>query len=491
MAVSPKQRQVEPQSRDERSISPIPPRRIVREARRPACLMELGALDTLRGLPPEELARLADLCVLRVFPPGMTLNSEARAGAFLYLLLDGTVRLTLRDKEGHEVLLGVLGRGDCFGEGPLFGEFFRRVRVDTETRCYALQLPLAEVQALLPMLPRFRDAVYAHYRRRVVECTLARVPLFRQFSPVERLLLADLLQPQHYSRNVIIVQPGQQVEALYLIVSGQTLVERDHQTIASLDEGDFFGEMALLSDGRHTASVRALTPVEVLALPAADFAALLTQRPDLKEQIQSVADQRRANRERLRYDQDQMQQLQVIVEQGLLRGSYLLVRDPQLCPPGCSICVDACTTRHGQPRLRLNGVMLDQQEVVDTCRQCRAGAECVEACPEAAFEWGDQGALIITDKCTGCGACVPACPYDAITQVAQPSQRAAGPLWKLWDALRQRVSSPLVIPLEPVPTYPYRADKCDLCHGFADKACVSACPTGALRLVPVEELLPL
>jgi CRP-like cAMP-binding protein/Fe-S-cluster-containing hydrogenase component 2 len=488
MTASPKQRKshVHVQSHDELAR---PSFKLVRETRRPACLTELGALDLLRELPPEELAHLAECCVLRTFAPGMRLNSEYRPDQFLYILLEGTLRLTLHDKEGHEVLLGVLGRGDCFGEGPLFGDFFRQASVCTETRCYTLQLALNDVQALLPTTPQLRAALYARYRRRMVESTLARVPLLSQFSPVERLLLAELLQPQHHPRGKVIVRSGRRVEALYLIVSGQALVERDTQTIASLNEGDFFGEMGLLSDRRHTANVRALTPVELLALPADDFDILLTHSPELEEQIREVAEERRANNERLRQDDDQVQQVQMIVERGLLRGSHLLVRNPQLCPPNCTICLDACAERHGQPRLRLDGVRLDNQEVVDACRQCRVGAECVEACPEEALVWNGHGVLIINNQCTGCGACIPACPYDAVTRVPT-AQQFDGPLGKLWDALKQRWGSPLSIP-ESVPTYPYRADKCDLCHGYDDLACVRACPTGSLRLVPVEELLPL
>jgi|GEM_PF-353180 len=488
MTVSPKQHKIHAKAPSRNEI-PRSPFQQVHETRRPACLTELGSLDLLRELPPVELAHLADLCVLRIFSPGVWLNSEYRPDQFLYILLEGTLRLTLHDKEGHEVLLGVLGRGDCFGEGPLFGDFFRRASVYTETRCYTLQLALNDVQALLPTTPHLRAALYAHYRRRMVESTLARVPLLSQFSPVERLLLAELLQPQHHPRGKVIVRSGERVEALYLIVSGQALVEREEYTIASLNEGDFFGEMGLLSDRRHTANVRALTPVEVLALPAADFDAMLRHSPELEKQIRKVAEGRRANNERLRQDYGQVQQVQMIVERGLLRGSHLLVRNPQLCPSDCTTCVGACAQRHGYPRLRLDGVRLDVQEVVDACRQCRVGAECVDACPEDALVWNDQGILIINDQCTGCGACVSACPYDAVTRVptAQPFD---GPLGKLWNTLKQRWGSPLSIP-ESVQTYPYRADKCDLCHGYDDLACVRACPTGSLRLVPVEELLPL
>lgn len=461
-----------------------------RERQRQACLDVLHSLDCLREVPARELEPLVDMCVFRAFAPGATIIWERRPGEFLYLVLQGSVRLMLHDKEGHEVLLGVLDRGDCCGEGPLFGDLFRRAGAYAETYCYLLQLPLADVRTLLPSAPRLEAALHAIYRRRLVESTLARVPLFSSLSPVERVALAELLQPAHYDRNQVIVRQGQCGHALHLIESGQVVVEDDAHTIATLDEGDFFGEMALLFNRPHSASVRALTPVDVLSLPAGVFEDILARRPDLKARLDRIVEQRRANSEAVRSDHERSQRLMTVVEHGLLRGSHLLVRDPALCPAGCTICESACAARHGQPRLQLNGVMIDDLDVVDACRQCRVGAECVEACPEDAFEWNDRGALFITDKCTGCGLCIPACPYDAIARVPRTPDTTDGPLWRLWGQMQRRLHQRFFIPLEPVP-YTHRADKCDLCHGYDDMACVSACPTGALRLVPVEELFPL
>ncbi len=469
--------------------------RMREEQRRQAHVAELQALDSLCNVPPTELRYLVDQCVFRVFAPDTTIISERKPGEFLYILLAGSLRLTLHDKEGHEVLLGVLSRGDCFGEGPLFGDYFRRVGIYTETQCHVLQLSLASVRELLPVMPTFQAVLQTIYRRRLVESTLARVPLFSRISPLERVLLAELLQPLEFPRGSLIVRQGECGDSLYLIEGGQVVVEADGKAIAFLDEGDFFGEIALLAKEPHTATVRALTPLSILALPAIAFDDLLKNRPDFQVQLETTVAQRRANTEQFRHDRDRVTRMTRIMEHGLLRGSHLLVRSPELCLPDCRLCEAACASRHGYARLRMEGVALGQQHVVDACRQCRVGAECVEACPEDAFEWNDKGVLLINDKCTGCGACVPACPYNAITRVPRTTKTANGPLWQLWrtiKAMKARLHSPMMMPLEPVsPTYTHRADKCDLCDGYPDLACVTACPTGALRLVPVEELLPL
>lgn len=461
------------------------------EQQRHAGLATLQSLDCLRQVPVEELRRLLDVCIFRAFTPGAVILSEQEPSRCLYFVLQGSVQLTLHDKDGHEVLVGVLGRGDCCGEGPIFSDFFRRAGAYAESSCYAIQIALPDVRALLPALPQFNAALREVYRRRMIESTLARVPLFSRLLPLERLALAALLQPSHHPRGSAIMRQGERGEALYLVETGQLLVEQSGQTIASLGEGDFFGEIALLSDQPHNATVRALTATDVLALPAADFHRLLEQRPDMEAQLRVVVERRLANGANLRNDKDRARQLMLAVNHGMLRGSHLLVRTPELCAPDCRICEDACTRRHGQPRLRLNGVQIGELDVVDTCRQCRVGAECVESCPEDAIEWNDRGALVINNKCTGCGACIEACPYDAVTRVPNRAVQSDGPLWQLWNALRRRTRrNSTLIPLEPL-HHTHRADKCDLCHGYDDMACVSACPTGALRLAPIEELFPL
>jgi Fe-S-cluster-containing hydrogenase component 2 len=67
-------------------------------------------------------------------------------------------------------------------------------------------------------------------------------------------------------------------------------------------------------------------------------------------------------------------------------------------------------------------------------------------------------------------------------------QPQLSPLQQLRRQLR-RLKTPTISLVAASPTQ--RANKCDLCHGYDDLACVSACPTGALQLMPVEELLPL
>lgn len=447
----------------------------------------LCGLDCLRDVPVSELSHLLEQGVFRTFATGAAIFGQQKQNRFIFFVLYGNLQLRLRDKDGREVLMGILGPGDCCGEGPLFGDFFRRMSAQATSNCYLLQVPLADLHNSLSILPMLNAALRQVYKRRLIECTLARIPLLSQLLPLERLALASILRPTNVSRGSLIIQQGDPADALYLIESGQTIVEQNNQMVATLSEGDFFGEMALLTCQPHRASVRAITPTDVLALPSGDFHALIHERPSLEAHLRAVIESRNRHNDAVHQDQARARDLTQAVQSGLLRGTYLLARIPHLCPPDCRICEEACVARHGHQRLHLNGSPVDTLDVLDACRQCSVGPECVEACPEDAFERADNGTLLITDACNGCGACVTACPYHAISSVPlETIDTASSPLWNLLRHARARLRHEQITP----PVQALRADKCDLCHGHADQACVTACPTGALRIIPVEELFP-
>lgn len=51
--------------------------------------------------------------------------------------------------------------------------------------------------------------------------------------------------------------------------------------------------------------------------------------------------------------------------------------------------------------------------ITETCIDC-IHQECVKECPVDCIYWGARALYIQPDECIDCGACVPACPEDAI-----------------------------------------------------------------------------
>lgn len=452
--------------------------RRMREEQRDATLRDV---PLFADLPVNEIRWLGRHAVLRIFADRATIVTERMSNDYLYVVLKGTVTGDLHDRLGREVSLGVLPVGSIFGEGILFGNRFAGANVIAQSACQIVQFSLEHVRANQHHIPMLYELLKGIYRRRLIDYTLMRIPILATLTAEERQQLIKDLIVREVPRGETVVRAGGRPNGLHLVEHGQFVIENNGAVLGHLDEGDFFGANALIKGIAATENVRAVTPCQILTLPSNTFYELLVRHPEITELIQQVLANRRA------YNQQNQAVLDDVASHGVRRGDKLLLRDASRCPPGCDICVRGCTHRHGAPRLRLDGVHTDTAVIVDSCRQCRVGAQCVEACTHHAITWQQQSLVVDVDRCTGCGDCVRACEYDAMT--LQPRNTS----W--FGAVQRRLlAHPLqhhqpIIPLNPTKPL-YYADKCDLCVGYEDMACVSACPIGALRVVNVIDLFP-
>jgi voltage-gated potassium channel len=75
--------------------------------------------------------------------------------------------------------------------------------------------------------------------------------------------------------------------SFFVLREGTATVSIDGDEIRTLVAGDFFGELALLGDGRRTATVTAASPSRVLVLFGTEFRRLQREHPELAERIES------------------------------------------------------------------------------------------------------------------------------------------------------------------------------------------------------------
>lgn len=104
--------------------------------------------------------------------------------------------------------------------------------------------------------------------------------------------MANFFVTQHFEAQERIITEGEGGDTFYLIVRGSVGVMKEEtegslNRIATLSDGDFFGEIALLEDVPRTATIEADTPVTVLALQRRVFQSLLNQAPHLREKLKN------------------------------------------------------------------------------------------------------------------------------------------------------------------------------------------------------------
>ncbi|MFC2018773.1 4Fe-4S dicluster domain-containing protein [Chloroflexota bacterium] len=132
----------------------------------------------------------------------------------------------------------------------------------------------------------------------------------------------------------------------------------------------------------------------------------------------------------------------------------------------CGTCVRVCKAESATKWRKLSNIEVGDAvaSISSSCYHCARPA-CVSACPAGAISKREEDGIVVVDRglCLGrdsCTACLDVCPYEA-------------PKFGGGDN----------------PTM----QKCDLCLDRLDKGrkprCVVACPQGALKFGPLEELV--
>jgi CRP/FNR family transcriptional regulator, cyclic AMP receptor protein len=119
---------------------------------------------------------------------------------------------------------------------------------------------------------------------------LRRVPLFALLNEEQLSTVADGIERRRVPAGEAIVDQEQQSNTLFVLLAGQARVyivgEREREvTLAMLRPGDHVGEMSLIDDGPHSATVRAETRCDLLVLGRAQFAQCLPKSPSLSYAI--------------------------------------------------------------------------------------------------------------------------------------------------------------------------------------------------------------
>jgi CRP-like cAMP-binding protein len=83
----------------------------------------------------------------------------------------------------------------------------------------------------------------------------------------------------------MLVGEGAHGYTFFVLAEGTAAVTSNGEVVASLGPGDFFGEVAILGAGRHTASVTSTSPVRLLAMFGPEFRQLEAAHPEIASRL--------------------------------------------------------------------------------------------------------------------------------------------------------------------------------------------------------------
>jgi ABC-type multidrug transport system fused ATPase/permease subunit len=128
---------------------------------------------------------------------------------------------------------------------------------------------------------------------------LKSVPLFSALSDDALAALGERVMRERYGGGEDIVRQGDPGDTMYIINKGQVDILLTDSTgterrVNTLNEGDYFGEMALLAGEPRTATVRTATTTELYSIAQPDFTRLLETEPTIRQAVEQTVQSRRA-----------------------------------------------------------------------------------------------------------------------------------------------------------------------------------------------------
>ena len=111
------------------------------------------------------------------------------------------------------------------------------------------------------------------------------IPLFARLGKSDLKRLGQLADEVDVKAGKVLMRQGEFGSEMFVVVSGAVRVEQNGETINELGPGAWLGEMALLSEGRRTATVTTTEPTRAFVVAHREFHALMDEMPSVRAAV--------------------------------------------------------------------------------------------------------------------------------------------------------------------------------------------------------------
>lgn len=225
-----------------------------------------------KNLDEEQYTDVINAMTEKRIEKGVTIIKQGGIGDFFYVVETGTLDVFVAKNNNQPIKVTDYGPGGSFGELALMYNAPRAATI------------IATSDSVLWALDRitFRKILMENTsrKRKMYEIFLEEVPLLASLEPYERHKIADALESVSFNDGDVVIKQGDVGENFYLIESGDASVYQEDDDgvlheLPSLHKGEYFGELALLTEKPRVATIKAKGKLKCATLGKKAFTRLL------------------------------------------------------------------------------------------------------------------------------------------------------------------------------------------------------------------------
>jgi CRP-like cAMP-binding protein len=254
--------------------------------------LDLPKIPLLAELNQDELIDVVENLKHSSFSLGDVICNIGEDGTSIYVITEGLVKIYIEGAVGEKIEIAKLGAGDFFGEAGFFTNGKRNASVMAIDDTEVLEISKDDFEEIFKKHPRIKDLLESFYRKRVLDKLLVVSPLFGVLSDVDRVEILNDFKLKSYNDGDLVIKEGENGDALFLVKQGKakvTTLESGNKelVLAGLKEGDFFGEVSLITGKPRTATISADGPLELMELSKSAMMKYLQKYPQIEDLLKS------------------------------------------------------------------------------------------------------------------------------------------------------------------------------------------------------------
>lgn len=249
-------------------------------------VLALSQVPQFETLPRPSLMAMATASWQEDVPAGEFLFLEGDQANSFFVVVDGTLEI-LRQRDGREVALRHIGRGEAIGLFGLFSGQLRAASARAIGDAVVLEVPCSELKLLLDRDDELHNNLLRFYRERILEGFVGASRLFADVDSIARARIIGRFLHRNLAKGETLIQPGEVANAVMVVTHGALLIEERARAGHSpkqfeVGEGQFLAMTGAMSGLPSRMRVYAESEASVVMLGHKELAELMRDYPALR-----------------------------------------------------------------------------------------------------------------------------------------------------------------------------------------------------------------